>query len=132
MKIRENKRLGGMKVLVAENNLVNREFHAHLLKSWGVEVDIALDGNSAIELVSRNKYDLIIIEIHLPGIDGYNTTREIRQKEGEYYRNLPIFTILGMPDESKIKECGMSGYLKFPVHSSDLFDLVKGFSNSRY
>ena len=71
-----------LRVLVAEDNLVNQEVAVGLLRRCGHEVDVVGDGRAAVEAVRAGTYDVVLMDLHMPGIDGIEATREIRRLPG--------------------------------------------------
>lgn len=124
--IQENRRR--LRILLAEDNRVNQEVAAAMLRKRGHEVDIVENGREAVEVVKRNRYDVVLMDIQMPELDGVAATREIRSlPEG---RHLPIvaLTAHALPEErQRCMEAGMSGYLTKPFKPYDLLAAVEGW-----
>lgn len=71
--------LKGTRVLMADDNFVNRQITKRFLNGWSVEMDEAVDGRQALDLFYKNKYDLLLIDLHMPEMDGYETIAAIRK-----------------------------------------------------
>jgi len=115
-----------LRVLVAEDNRVNQKVALKLLQKFGVDADLAADGSQAIQLALRNPYDLILMDLEMPEIDGLAATREIRRRLPE--NNQPL--IFGLTAHATIEyrgiclEAGMNGYLTKPLESAKLRELL--------
>jgi CheY-like chemotaxis protein len=105
-------------VLMVEDDPVNQLVLVAMLKKTGVTVDLAVDGESAVDRVREKQYDLVFMDCMLPGIDGYEATRRIRAFEKDLGRRTPIVamtaSVIGESDQRCI-EAGMDGVLPKPV-----------------
>lgn len=110
--------LNGMRVLLAEDNKVNQLVANKFLRKWDVDVDFADDGVIALEKVKINKYDLILMDLQMPEMDGYTATKEIRLLDSDYYKNIPIIALTASTleeVEEEVKNYGMNGALSKPI-----------------
>lgn len=115
------------KILLAEDNIMNLKLLLYGLK--GYNVDVAGNGKEAIEMFSANQYDMVIMDIRMPLVDGIAASREIRRIESENKKN-PGAVILGMtagwiPDI--IDECekaGLNGFLPKPFNPTKLSQMI--------
>ena len=82
----------GTKILVVEDYMLNQELIEAMLNGMGVEVDIAEDGSEALEKLEKYDYDLILMDVMMPDMDGYETTQKIREMEKG--KNIPIIAVL--------------------------------------
>jgi len=117
------------RVLVAEDNRVNQLLARKMLERLGCEVETALDGRKAIEMVRTRDFDLVFMDCHMPDVDGYEATAEIRGAErenlrlGRIARTIPIIalTASALPgDRERCLAAGMSDYLTKPVKKEQL------------
>ncbi|MEO6711274.1 MAG: ATP-binding protein [Planctomycetota bacterium] len=117
------------RVLVVEDNRVNQLLAKKMLERLGCEVETAFDGRKAIELVRTKSYDMVFMDCHMPGVDGYEATAEIRGAERDAIRRgqaaiaIPIIalTASALPgDRERCLAAGMSDYLTKPVKKEDL------------
>ena len=121
----------GKKILLAEDNQFNANIARRYIKGWGAEMDLALDGQQALEFALRNKYDLILMDVQMPVLDGFACCRSIRK----YHRELPIIAITAAPINEvidEIKKSGMNDQVSKPFKPSELFEKLErymGMSN---
>ncbi|MFZ4523131.1 MAG: response regulator [Bacteroidales bacterium] len=124
----EYKSLEGMRVLVVEDNSILQRLMCHILSQWQVTAHIAGNGKIALEMLTAGLYDVVLMDIMMPELDGYEATRQIRAMEGEYFRNLPIFAFSATPDSEMILECKMNGTIsKSPVVREELYQKLATF-----
>jgi light-regulated signal transduction histidine kinase (bacteriophytochrome)/ActR/RegA family two-component response regulator len=117
----------GRRILVAEDDLTNQIVIEGMLKTQGFEVDIAPSGLVALELLESRRYDLILMDCHMPDLDGYRTTERIRAQEGTA-RHIPIvaLTASALPeDRQRCLEAGMDDYMAKPIHMARLFEILR-------
>lgn len=115
--------LHGMRILVVDDNKMNLMIASKFLKRWQAEVDEALDGKAAIEMVRKFYYDLIIMDLQMPLMDGFETARIIKRTNP----HVPIIALTAdaMPEtHSKAFAAGMCDYLTKPFVPQILFDKV--------
>jgi len=113
-----------MKVLVVEDNLVNQRIATKYLIKWDAEVDLAENGRQAVEKVMANQYDVVLMDLHMPEMSGYDATRNIRNLKGDYYQKLPIIALTAsvfLEERDKIFHYGMNGYVIKPFNPEDLY-----------
>lgn len=112
-------------VLVAEDNAINQMVVKHTLLKLGASADIAGDGAEAIEKFKKNKYDLILMDIQMPLMDGYEATSYIRNQLGS---NVPIIAMTAFAlngEEEKCYECGMNNYVSKPFTIENLSNVIE-------
>lgn len=117
--------ISGLKILVAEDNLVNQKLITVLLNRAGHHVTIANNGREVLELHSGNQFDLILMDVHMPEVDGEQATKKIR--EGETRSTIPIIAVTAnalLGDKERFLELGMDGYISKPINSKELLALV--------
>lgn len=116
------------RVLIAEDNEINRMMLVKLLGKLGHTVDVAVDGRVAVENWKKGGYDLILMDIQMPGVDGLEATRIIRSLEtGHCGSHTPIIAMTGQDGQQDIEECsraGMDLYLKKPVQLCELLSAM--------
>ncbi len=114
----EAKTIPGCDILVVEDNRVNQLVASRTLEQMGHRVEIAANGKIALEILGRNIYDLILMDIQMPGLDGYQTTAAIRELELEQNRRTPIIAMTAHAMKGDRERClaaGMDDYLAKPL-----------------
>ncbi|WP_299455407.1 PAS domain S-box protein [uncultured Microscilla sp.] len=118
------KALQGKKVLLAEDNQMNQFLATTILEEWGVIVEVAEDGKQAVEKFSEDKYDLILMDMQMPIMDGLEATRIIRQ---QLRSTVPIIALTANAikgDRQRCIEVGMNDYLPKPFAQKDLQEKI--------
>jgi len=120
--------LEGIKVLVVEDNAINRLVAKKFLEDWNVEVLEAEDGKIGVEKVKENELDLVLMDLQMPVMNGYDATKEIKSMENGKYKDLPVMALTasilsGIQDE--IDQAGLDGFLIKPFKAPDLYNLIK-------
>ncbi len=116
----------GVRVLLAEDNAVNRKVMLHLLERRGFEVSIAEDGRAAVDAYQSGRFDLVLMDVSMPHLDGIQATRLIRALESKTER-IPIIALTAhaMPEDvRRCLESGMDAYLPKPVNNKRLFETI--------
>jgi CheY-like chemotaxis protein len=118
------------RVLVVEDNAVNRQVAARLLTNLGCTVTLANDGEQGIAAATREPFDLILMDCHMPGIDGYEATRRIRALPGTHGAvRIAALTAGALPEDSqRCLAAGMDDFLTKPIRSDDLSQLLRAIS----
>ncbi|MEI7607035.1 MAG: response regulator, partial [Rhodospirillaceae bacterium] len=115
---------GGPLVLVAEDNAINRRVIAMQLASMGVSIEMVNDGKQALEALSAKDYALLLTDVHMPEMDGFELTRRVREREaGRGGRRMPIVAITANAFEGeadRFRTAGMDDYLCKPVQLTKL------------
>jgi CheY-like chemotaxis protein len=116
--------LQSFSVLVAEDNVVNQRVIARLLQKRGHTVVLAQNGLEALKAMEKQPFDMILMDVQMPEMGGFEATRLIRQKEKTSGAHAPIIALTAHAMKGD-KECclavGMDGYVAKPVHPEDLF-----------
>lgn len=117
----------GKKILVVDDNEINVLIANRILSKWGFELEFARNGKEAIEKAMTKTFDLIFMDIQMPGIDGFETTSIIRELEDEYFKTIPIIALTAstLQDEnSKFKACGMNGHILKPFKPEEIKNII--------
>lgn len=120
--------LTGLKVLVVEDNPVNSLLLKKIFQKWNNKPDFAKDGYEALEKIKDQTYDLILMDIHMPILDGYETAQKIRELEDEEKAKIPIIALTASVSsdlKDKICEAGMNDYLSKPYNPKELYAKLK-------
>lgn len=120
----------GKKILVVDDNEINTLIAGRVLGKWGFVLDFAASGHEAIEKVKKNNYDLIFMDIKMPGIDGFETTGIIRALPGHYFKSVPIIALTAstLQDEnSKFVASGMNGHILKPFKPEEIRNIITAY-----
>ncbi|MDW8104863.1 MAG: ATP-binding protein, partial [Armatimonadota bacterium] len=113
----------GLRVLLVEDNEVNRKVAVRMLQRLGCQVDVALDGQEAVEKTAAQQYDLVFMDVHMPRMDGYTATRLIREREegsGAHQVVVALTADAMSGDRELCLQAGMDDYLSKPFREDDL------------
>jgi CheY-like chemotaxis protein/HPt (histidine-containing phosphotransfer) domain-containing protein len=116
-----------LRVLLVEDNPANQKLATYILQDRGHRVEIAMDGQQAIDQTERNHYDVILMDVQMPGVNGLEATAAIRWREGNA-RRVPIIAMTAHAMKGDRERClaaGMDGYLSKPVQAQEMIDLVE-------
>jgi PAS domain S-box-containing protein len=116
--------LRGRKILMVEDNEINRLVAEKICGQWGIHLEAVNSGQEAIARVQQEPFDLILMDLQMPHMDGFETTRRIRRIRGAYFRKVPIVAITAsmLSDvREKVKRSGMNGYVTKPFQPDDLY-----------
>ncbi len=119
--------LGGIKVLLVEDVEFNVMVAQKMLSNWNAIVDVAENGLHAIGKAKEGNYDIILMDLQMPVLDGYSATRHIR----EFNKEIPIIALTASASsdvQQKTKEVGMNGYVSKPFKPSDLYEIIYQFT----
>ena len=114
------------RLLLAEDNLINQKVAVGMLSHAGYRVDLALNGAAAIEAVATESYDAILMDCHMPILDGYEATRAIRAREGPD-EHIPIVAVTAgsrLEDRQLCLSVGMDAYIAKPFTKDTLLTVV--------
>jgi CheY-like chemotaxis protein len=118
-------RPGSLSVLLAEDNLVNQRVAVRLLAKLGCEADVVSNGVEAVEAAARRAYDLILMDIQMPEMDGYEATARIRDAErGARVRIVALTASTMTGDRERCLESGMDDYLSKPFRVEEMAAVV--------
>ncbi|CAN5813255.1 hypothetical protein BH10BAC3_BH10BAC3_22010 [soil metagenome] len=118
-------------ILVVEDNPMNQKLMQHLLTAWKMNFDIAANGKAAISALQINNYDIILMDIQMPEMDGYTAAKYIRE---EMKLSTPIIAMTAHAFAGEREKCisyGMNDYIPKPVRENDLHRLIKELTNQK-
>jgi two-component system, sensor histidine kinase and response regulator len=116
-----------LRVLLAEDNAVNQRLAALLLEKRGHCVVVAANGREALEALEKEEFDLVLMDVQMPEMDGLETTAAIRTKERGSGRHLPVIALTAHSMKGDAERClsaGMDGYLSKPIRPQELDDVL--------
>ena len=111
-----------LRILVAEDNIVNQKLALRLLRAMGYEADVAANGLEAVEAVERQPYDIVLMDMQMPEMDGLEATRVIHERLAPEQRPRIVAMTANVTDEDRREadEAGMDGYVTKPIRIPDL------------
>jgi two-component system sensor histidine kinase/response regulator len=120
-----------LRILLVEDNLVNQRLSLRLLEKRGHSVHAVLEGNEALAAISRHRFDVVLMDIQMPGMDGFQVTSVIREREAATGGHLAIIAMTAnvlTGDEERCLKGGMDGYIPKPVDPHLLFATIERVS----
>jgi two-component system sensor histidine kinase/response regulator len=117
-----------LRLLLVEDNVVNQRLALRLLEKQGHMVFVAGDGAKALEALERDRFDVVLMDVQMPVMDGVEATAAIREKEKATGEHVPIIAMTAHAmagDRQRFLETGMDGYVSKPVHSQELFEAIE-------
>ncbi len=121
----KQKRLEGS-VLLVEDNEINQQVAIETLRSFGLEITLAKNGKEALDLLEQKSFQIVLMDVQMPVMDGYQATKEIRKNPN--WNNLPIMAMTSSAmtgDREKAISIGMNDYIFKPFEPDDLFNALK-------
>lgn len=116
------------RVLVVDDNLIAQTIASHALRRQCFDVECAGDGKQAVQTASRSRFDIVLMDLQMPGWDGFKTVEQIRQLPG--YRDIPIIAVTAnCSDDYRARSirCGLQDFLAKPVRTRDLVQVVERY-----
>jgi CheY-like chemotaxis protein len=120
-----------LRVLLVEDGVANQKLAVGLLQRWGHTVTIANNGAIAVEFCQQQPFDLVLMDLQMPVMDGLEATRQIRQREAGTGQHLPIVAMTAhalVGDRDRCLRAGMDHYISKPIHKKDLAEVIMMFS----
>jgi signal transduction histidine kinase/CheY-like chemotaxis protein len=117
-----------LQVLLAEDNPVNQQLAVELLNMRGHSVKVAVNGVEVLAALDKETFDVVLMDVNMPEMDGFQTTAAIREREKKSGGHLPIIAITGFAMKGDRERClaaGMDAYLCKPIRSKELFEAVE-------
>jgi len=124
----ESKPLSGVSILLVEDNEINILVAKTFLERWGATIDVAMNGQEALDMIDINRHKLVLMDLHMPVLDGYEATKRLREKN----ILLPIVALtasLPKEVEKKVKGIGFTDIVVKPFVPDDLFRIVLHYTN---
>jgi len=123
------------RILLAEDNLVNQRLVQCILEKERHDVVVVGDGRAALEALKKQSFDLVLMDVQMPGMDGIEATRAIREREKLTKEHLPIVALTAHAmkgDQDRCLAAGMDAYLSKPIGAGDLLSLVKKYGKKEF
>jgi PAS domain S-box-containing protein len=122
-----------LRILLAEDNAINQKIASRLLEKAGHHVTLAPDGRQALVALDRENFDVVLMDVQMPEMDGFETTAAIRARERDNGKRLPIIAMTAhamQGDRERCMAAGMDGYIAKPIQARELIELLKEFSGA--
>ena len=119
--------LSPLRVLLTEDSVINQKLAVALLEKHGHRVTVAGDGREALATLEREEFDLVLMDVQMPELDGYDATAAIRARERETGQHIPIVAITAHAmkgDRERCLEAGMDAYVTKPIRAQQLFEAI--------
>ncbi len=120
--------LQGMKILVVEDHKMNILVIQRFFNKWELDYDIAENGQIGVDMASANEYDLILMDLQMPVMNGYDAARLIRSSEKDQEKSIPIYALSASAAadvKKEVLEIGMNGHISKPFNPTDLYQTLK-------
>jgi len=124
--IRES--LRHLNILLAEDNIINQKVASHLLKNYGHEITVVSDGKEAVSAFENNSFDLILMDVQMPKMDGFKATASIRERELRSGNHIPIVAMTAHAvkgDRERCLSAGMDDYIAKPIDMEKLKEVIE-------
>jgi CheY-like chemotaxis protein len=115
-------------VLVVEDNRINQTIAVKLLERHGFTVQVAANGLEALALSAKNQFQLVLMDVQMPGMDGFDATAAIREMEKTTGAHVPIIAMTAHAlkgDRERCLQAGMDGYVSKPIRPNELFTVIE-------
>jgi two-component system, sensor histidine kinase and response regulator len=120
-----------LKILVAEDNVINQNLALRVLEKQGHHVVLANNGIEAFTTWEKERFDIVFMDVQMPGMSGFEATAAIRKKEAGTGKHIPIVAMTAHAMKGDRERClaaGMDGYIPKPIRASELYDLLRGIN----
>lgn len=120
------------KILLVEDNQMNQELAVSLLDSVGLATMVANNGQEALDMLEKNEFNLILMDLQMPVMDGLTATKAIRKRKDAYYKNVPIIAMSARAFQKDKEECfeaGMNSYVVKPIDPNLLYEELASYLN---
>jgi two-component system, sensor histidine kinase and response regulator len=125
--------IGPLKILLAEDNLVNQRLAIGLLEKFGHNVTVAINGAEAVEKYREGSFDVVLMDVQMPEMDGFEATAAIREIENQNQRRTPIIAMTAhamVGDRQRCLDAGMDDYISKPIRVPALISAISGLEVS--
>ncbi len=127
----KEKNLHQMHILLAEDNLINQRVASKILEQWNTKITIANHGRVAIEQLQVQAFDLLLLDLQMPEMDGFETAHYIRHSLQNKGKNIPIIALTAAAhvDRQKIRAAGIDEYIAKPFNTDQLYQTIYRYLN---
>ncbi len=125
----EPKQVQSLQILLVEDSLVNQKLAVALLEGQGHKITVVNNGREAIAALQAEKFDMVLMDVQMPEMDGLEATEKIRAMEQHTGTHIPIVAMTAhslMGDRERCLAAGMDGYIAKPIHVAELFNVIDG------
>jgi len=119
-----------LKVLLAEDNPINQKVAKRMLEKMGYEIMVVDNGFDVLKALEKNKFDLILMDVQMPKMDGFVATKKIRELEKKTRKHIPVIALTAHAmkgDREKCIKAGMDGYVSKPIKFNELLEQIETF-----
>jgi CheY-like chemotaxis protein len=119
-------------ILLVDDDEINRLVAVTFLRKWDIRVTVAINGVEAVELVKSKLFQMVMMDLHMPEMDGYECTRQIRAMDDPYYKNIPIIVFSAsytIDSKRKAMEHGMTDFMNKPFRHEELQEKIFAYAN---
>jgi len=127
----KEKNVDGLKILLAEDNIINQKIISKMLEKYHVVIDIVGNGVEAVRLYNSNNYDLVLMDLQMPELDGFEATSIIRLSEKHIHNQTPIVAFSANAyedDRKKAFDAGVDDFLSKPIKPEELYGIIAKYS----
>jgi len=120
-------RIPPLSILVAEDDEINQKMIVRMLEKEGHKVTVARDGRKALDAIENFRFDIVLMDVQMPEMDGLEVTRTVRERESQTDGHIPIVAITAFAFREDMERClqaGMDGYISKPIRKEELFDTI--------
>jgi PAS domain S-box-containing protein len=126
-----HKDLAGVKLLLAEDNVMNQFFAKQLFAKWKINVNVANNGVEAVELLKKNDYDILLLDLQMPEMNGFQVIEIIRDSNSDVKNhNIPVIALtadISQETKDKVKSCGVNDFVLKPFEQNELYGKISKF-----
>ncbi len=125
-------KIRGLHILLAEDNQMNILILKQFLKKWEITYEIASNGLVAVDKIQKGNFDMVLMDLQMPVMDGYKATQSIRNLPDEKYRKMPILAITASAyndTRKRVLEAGMNDFITKPINPEDLYLKIEKYMN---
>lgn len=115
-------------ILIVDDNEINRMIAVEMLEPLQMQIETAVDGQQALEMIQEKHYDLIFMDHFMPKMNGIEAVSALREMEDNYYKEVPVIALTAntaKEQKEEYKKAGMNGYLSKPMDLDQLYEIIR-------